>query len=246
MCGVACYVRHNRLLTKGQPWGEFLEARVNAADCYRRQVSGERRWARARFGRFGIFCSSSTDPYVPQEERLGVTASVLEAMLDEPPDVLILQTHSHRSLAGLERLVALSERCEVRLHLSIETDRESIDGLPPHSSSVDARLSAARRFRAAGVRTVITVAPLLPIEDPTRFFERVAGVADGVIIDHFIGGDGSGNGSRTQRTILPIVMEEIAPGSTTLAYRDRMVEIARSIMPGRVGVSAPGFAGIFE
>ena len=34
LCGVACYVQHNRWLTRGEPWGSFLEARVNAAECY--------------------------------------------------------------------------------------------------------------------------------------------------------------------------------------------------------------------
>jgi hypothetical protein len=41
-------------------------------------------------------------------------------------------------------------------------------------------------------------------------------------------------------------MEAVQPGSSALAYRDAMAEVARSMMPGRVGVGVPGFAGVYE
>ena len=50
---------------------------------------------------------------------------------------------------------------------------------------------------------MITMAPLLPIEDPTAWFRRVEQCADAVVLDHFIGGDGSKEGQRTLRTALP-------------------------------------------
>ena len=81
--------------------------------------------------------------------------------------------------------------------------------------------------------------------DPIAFFTRVAAAADAVVIDHFIGGDGSPDGSRTARTTLPRAMSRLDPDSTALDYRERMAEIARSVMPGRVGVSIDGFAGRF-
>jgi hypothetical protein len=95
------------------------------------------------------------------------------------------------------------------------------------------------------VRVVITVSPLLPIADPVAFFTRVAASADAVVIDHFIEGDGSADGSRTARTALPAAMAGIDPRSTTLGFRNEIVDIARRIMPGRVGVSIDGFAGRF-
>jgi hypothetical protein len=39
-------------------------------------------------------------------------------------------------------------------------------------------------------------------------------------------------------------MEQIDPGSTKLAYREQMVEVARSYFAGRVGVNIAGFAGV--
>ncbi|MBW2279740.1 MAG: hypothetical protein JRG76_13315 [Deltaproteobacteria bacterium] len=246
LCGVGCYVRHNGLLTRGAEWGSFLDVRENAADVYRRSAARERAWARKSRGRFSVFLSSSTDPFVPQESRFGITRSLLGAMIDDPPDALILQTHSHRVTDALDLYPALAERTDLRIHLSIETDRDRLPGLPPPASPVEKRFAAAQALRAAGLRVVVTVSPLLPMAEPRAFFERVASVADAVVIDHYVGGDGSADGSRTLRTALPDAMRRVDPHSTSLAYRDEMVALARQILPGRVGVHIEGFAGHFS
>ncbi len=264
LCGVGCYVRHNGRLLKGRSWGSFLEVRTNAAQSYLDNYDAEATWARRSSfdshasqraiegkpgsptgsgGLFSIFCSSSTDPFVPQEFRYRITRSVLEAMLRQLPDRLILQTHSHRVVEYADLLRELATHCDVRVHVSIETDREQIPGLPPHSSSVEKRLQSCARLREAGLWTVVTVSPLLPIRDPEGFFGRIAQVADAVVLDHFIGGDGSPDGGRTLRTPLPSAMHQLAPESTDLSYRDRMAAIAGRYLPGRVGVNVDGFAG---
>jgi hypothetical protein len=263
LCGVGCYVRHSGRLLKGRSWGAFLEVRTNAAQSYLDNYDAEAAWARRNAesrvaedstggkprcsgGPFSIFCSSSTDPFVPQEFRFGITRLVLEAMLRLPPDRLILQTHSHRVADYAPLLRQLAAQCDVRVHLSIETDRERLPGLPPPASSVENRLRACARLRDAGLWTVVTVSPLLPIEDPDRFFARIAQVADAVVLDHFIAGDGSADGARTLRTPLPDAMRQLDPASTELAYRDRMAGIARRYLPGRVGVNVDGFAGRYS
>lgn len=243
LCGVGCYVRHNGHITQGRAWGSFLEVRENAAASYLQHVEKELRWARAARGRFSIFLSSSTDPFVPQEFRYHVTRSLLEAMCEQPPDGLVLQTHSHRVSEYLPLLHELTRRTELRLHLSIETDRRRIEGLPPHASGIDERFAAAAAAKAHGIRTVITVAPLLPIADPEAFFARIAEAADAVVIDHFVEGDGTPDGRRTLLTPLPAAMAAMDPESVGLPYRDRMVEIAQRHLPGRVGVNIDGFAG---
>ena len=243
LCGVGCYVQHNPYVTAGRPWGHFLEARENAASSYRSNAPRERRWARRARGAFSVFLSSSTEPFLPQEFRLGITRRVLEAMLEEPPDVLILQTHSHHVIRYLELYHDLTSRCDLRCHISIETDRERLPGLPPHASSVESRFAAAERLKSTGLRTVITVSPLLPLASPREFFRRIARTAHAVVIDHFIGGDGTDDGRRTRRTPVPAAMAAVDPASVTLEYRDRLVELAREILPGAVGVGADGFAG---
>lgn len=243
LCGTGCYVRHNPWLLRGRAWGSFLEVRSNAAESYLACADAERRWARRARGRFGVFLSSSTDPFVPHEDRYGVTRAVLAAMLQSPPDLLIVQSHTDRIANAAELYLALARCCELRLHLSIESDRDRLPGLPPPASPVQARLAAARRMRELGLRVVVTVAPLLPIAEPDAFFAAIAASADAVVLDHFIGGDGTHDGSRTRRTALPEAIARVDPRALELSYLDRMVEVARRHLPGRVGVDVDGFAG---
>lgn len=242
---MGCYVRHNGLLTRGQQWGSFLDIRTNAADLYRSHVGRERRWAQAQRQGFSIFMSSSTDPYVPQERRHRITRGLLGAMVAEPPDELIVQTHSHLITDDVPLLRELAPQCRLRVHLSIESDQQDLPGLPPPASSIEHRFAAANTLRRAGVRVVITVSPLLPIRDAESFFARIAAAADAVVIDHFIGGDGSPDGRRTARTSLPAAMAQLEPASVTLNYRDAIVDVACRHLPGNVGVSIDGFAGRF-
>lgn len=246
LCGVGCYVQHNRYVTQGRAWGRFLEVRTNAAEVYRSTYAREKHWAQQREscnGRFVIFCASATDPFVPQEREFRITRSLLEAMQTHPPDELILQTHSHRIVDELDRIRTLTKHCRVRAHVSIESDRERLPGLPPPASSVARRLAACAVLKAAGITTVVTVAPLLPIAAPEGFFATIAEVADAVVIDHFIGGDGTANGSRTRRTLLPQAMAAVDPHSVHEHYRDEMASIARRFLPNHVGTGRDGFAG---
>lgn len=242
LCGQGCYVRHSPWITAGREWGTFLEVRENAAESYLARVGRERAWARKRGG-FVVFMASATEPFPVAERRYGVSQRVLEAMAEEPPDLLIVQSHTAELVRYQAHLKAIPR---LRVHLSIETDRERILGLPPPATPVEARFQAARALHEAGFEVAITVSPLLPIEHPARFFERVRASAGAVVLDHYIGGDGTPDGRRTARTPVPAAMRALDPASTTLAYRDRMADVARSIMPGRVGVSIDGFAGRYS
>ena len=243
LCGVGCYVQHNAWLTRGRRWGAFVEVRTNAAESYRRQYEAERAWGRRTRGEFCIFMSSSTDPFQPVERRFGITRQVMEAMVAQPPDALIVQSHSHHAADYLELYQRLAAVCRLRFHLSIEADQDRLPGLPPPASSVAQRIAAAGRLKSAGLRTVVTLAPLGPVADPDAFFARLAEVADAVVIDHFIGGDGSVGGGRTRRTALPLAMQQVNERSVSRAYQEEMVAVARRYFPGAVGVNADGFAG---
>jgi DNA repair photolyase len=242
LCGIGCYVQHNHHVVRGRKWGDFLEVRRNAAESYLECIHAERRWGRERRGEFAIFLSSSTEPFLPQERMYGVTRALLEAMLSEPPDLLIVQSHVSAVADPLELYRALQERCRLRVHVSIECDRDRIPGLPPHASPLAGRFAAASKLKRHGIPVVITVSPLLPIADPEAFFARIAECADAAVIDHFIQGDGSRDGQRTLRTPLPAAMAEIDPRTLTLEYREYIVGVARRHLPGKVGVNIDGFA----
>jgi DNA repair photolyase len=153
-----------------------------------------------------IFMSSSTDPYVPQEKRLGLTQGLLEAMTKRPPDALVIQTHSTLVLRDLELIANLSRQTKVWVSITVETDLEQIVGFPPHAFSPSSRISALRAFRSRCVRTRATVAPLLPIRDVDRFAHELGEAANCINIDHYLLGDGSPGGLRTRRTAFPSLL----------------------------------------
>ncbi len=242
LCGVGCYVQHNRLLIGNETWGEFVQPKLNATDLYRKQFKTEQSYARRKLGQFSVFMSSSTEPFQPAEQKYRITRSILQEMLINPPDKLILQTHSHLVADEIDLLCQLKSRCDLRVHISIESDHDTLPGLPKPGSTVQKRLAAGRALKDKAVHTVVTIAPLLPIQNPHNFLKNLSDCFDAVVIDHYIEGDGSSDGSRTRRTKLPVIMSQVNPLSVSLEYRDQIVEIARRYF-AKVGVGSRGFAG---
>jgi DNA repair photolyase len=241
-CGVGCYVQFNKWITKGKVWGEFVDIKTNSPEVYKQTYSSEKRWTEKRSIPFSIFMSSSTDPWQPIEKKYRITRTILQAMLSAPPDELILQTHSTLIHEDIDLISQLAKLCNLRVHISIEGDREHLPGLPSPPSSNKARIDLLAKFSDEGIRAVACLSPLYPIADPHVFFARIASTgASAVVIDHFIKGDGTKDGSRTYKTVLPSAMANLNPDSINLSYRDTIANIARTYLP--VGISASGFAG---
>ena len=232
LCGVGCYAP--AVLRDKRPWGSYLEAKTNAAEVYGRDIARERRRGPVR-----IFMASVTDPYVPQEKRLGITRRLLEAMVDSPPQELVLQTHTPHPVRDLDLL----KRLPCAVQISIETDKQKVPGLPPHAYSPVARLKALYTLKQAGLDAVGVVAPLLPLDDLEAFAHALDESCSRVIVDHYLVGDGSRNGARTKRRGLPAILA--AHGAerwTRIGVLDETVQVLRDILgPRRVGVSIYGF-----
>lgn len=244
-CGVGCYVRANHWLTRGRPWGGFVEAKTNAADVYTATCGAEQRWAAKRGLPFSIFFSSATEPWQPLEKKFRITRSILQAMKQKPPQELILQTHSTGIRDDMKLIARLARVCDLRVQVSIEGDRDRLPGLPPPPATVADRIQLLRDLTDADILTVACLSPLYPLRDADAFFQRLAATGiRALVIDHFILGDGTHDGSRTLKTGLPSAMAEALAASTTLSYRDHVAEIARKYLP--VGLSAEGFAGHYS
>jgi DNA repair photolyase len=244
-CGEGCYVRFNQWLLRGREWGAFVDVKVNAAEVYLRTVEKEKKWARKDGGFFSVFFSSSTDPWQPVERKYRVTRQLLEAMCQVPPDRLILQTHSARLLDDVNRIQTLSKICDLRVHISLEGDRDRLPGLPPPASTLEARLDVLKKLVDLKIPAVACLSPLYPMKAPEAFFFRLAQIGiTAVVIDHFIYGDGTRDGSRTLQTKLPQAMAEVTPDSVHLDYRDAIARIAENYLP--VGISSSGFAGEYK
>jgi DNA repair photolyase len=244
-CGEGCYVRFNQWLLKGREWGWFVDMKINSAEVYLRTVDREKKWAQKNAGGFSVFFSSSTDPWQPIERKARLTRRLLTTMQTVPPDRLILQTHSSQILDDLDSIELLAGICDLRVHVSIEGDRDRLPGLPPPACSLNDRLEAVRKFADRGIPTVVCMSPLYPMKAPDVFFSRLANMGvRAVVVDHFIQGDGTPTGSRTFKTKLPDAMATVAPQSIDLSYRDQVARIAGKYLP--VGLSATGFAGHYR
>lgn len=213
LCGVFCYAQHNHWVTRGRRW-RLYAAKRNLCDAYCRDYDRWKSRARGAPRPLRIFMSSATDPYLPQEASCTLTRSLLVAMCGRPPDVLVLQTHSTLVERDLELIAVLSQRTELWLSVTVETDRERIAGFPAQAASPARRLETLREFRRAHVRTQAAVSPLLPLEDPHAFAFRLDEVCERVIIDHYLLGDGSG-GLRTRQTDFEERLERAGYGAWT-------------------------------
>ncbi len=241
VCGEACYAKHNGFITKGRPWGLY-GGKKNVREAYRRDYDCLKRPQRGVPKPLRIFMSSVTDPYVPQELTVRNTESILEEMLNRPPDGLVIQTHTHLVERDIDLIVELSRLCSVWLSITVETDLEVLPGFPKHATPIAKRLETFGKFRARGVPTQAAVAPLLPIGDVVGFAKLLHQLCDRVVVDHYLLGDGS-KGLRTKRTNFPPLLAAAGYGEwNTLEKFWEAVETFRTVLgEDRTLVSEFGF-----
>ncbi len=247
LCGTFCYAQHNPWITRGRPWGLY-GAKRDVQAAYRRDYDRLKRPARGAPRPLRVYMSSSTDPYLPQERRLGLTRALLREMIDRPPDVLVIQSHTTLVERDLDLVRQVAARGEVWVSLTVETDRDRLPGFPPHASPPARRLATLRRFRDEGLRTQAAVSPLLPLADAAGFARRLGEACERVILDHYLVGDGSPGGLRTRRTNLVALLERA--GFADWTRLDKLWEVRDVFVgvlgPERVLVSREGFNAVGE
>ncbi|MCX6567730.1 MAG: radical SAM protein [Candidatus Aminicenantes bacterium] len=168
-CYAALFMR--RYSGHTEPWGEFVDVKVNAPALLAKQI------AKAKRGT--IWFASVCDPYQPLEERYALTRRSLEVMVGRDFPVQI-QTKSARVRRDLDIIRRLSD---VEVGFTIATDDETIAGMfEPRASPVGERIEVLREFKAAGVSTFAFAGPLLP-GNPERLAALLAGAVDRVLID---------------------------------------------------------------
>jgi DNA repair photolyase len=244
LCGYYCYAR--AFNPKIKSWGNYLIVKSNADILYRKEYAMLKDKPK-------IFMSSVTDPYPPIEYKYNITRKILESMIEFPPMQLVIQTHTPNPLRDLALIDKLNNLSNLSIHISIETDMENKELVRcyktrlRHIYSIKDRLEALRKFRDMNIRSVATISPLLPLLDPHEFAERVNNVADYVILDHFLLGDGS-NGTRTSSykyfiEPLPIILYK--NGYLEWNGLDKfyeIVDIFKDVLgANRVGISREGF-----
>jgi DNA repair photolyase len=167
-----CYASFMKRFTgHREPWGEFIDVKVNAPSLLKQQL------IRAKQGVVAI--STVTDPYQPIEKRYRITRRCLEVLLDKEFPVNLLT----RSPLCLRDLDLLKRFKKIEVGLTVTTHDEAIKKLfEPCSPSIPSRIRALETLRKEKIRTYAFIGPLLPLK-PAPLVKMLEGLVDEVLID---------------------------------------------------------------
>ena len=148
---------------KRDTWGRWVNVKENAVDRLR-----------ARRGNLDgklIYMSSVTDPYQPIERKLRLTRRLLEILASGHRPKLVVQTRSPDVVRDEDLFRQIVHNGgDVQVNLTVTTDDEEVRRtFEPHCPNNHVRLRAAGDLRKAGVKTCITMTPLLLIRNIERF-----------------------------------------------------------------------------
>ena len=167
-----CYASFMKRFTgHKEPWGEFIDVKVNAPSLLKNQLK------RAKPGIVAI--STVTDPYQPIEKTYKITRGCLEALLDKQFPVNLLT----RSPLCLRDIDLFKRFKKIEVGLTVTTHDEAMKKLvEPCSPSISSRIKALETLRKERVRTYAFIGPLLPLK-PAPMVKMLEGLVDEVLID---------------------------------------------------------------
>jgi len=151
---VYCYARFaSRFLHGRQPWGSFVDVKVNAPEVLRKQLGRRSTYPGT------VFVSSVCDGWQPLEERYQLTRACLRPLLDAGFELHIL---TKRTLVERDFDI-LAGRQRVELGCTITCADESLRRLiEPGASPTADRIETIRRAAKAGIAIYAFIGPLLP------------------------------------------------------------------------------------
>lgn len=170
---VYCYARLFMCRYTGhkEPWGSFVDVKVNAVELLRRQLP------KAKPGT--IWISSVSDPYQPVEDDYQLTRQLLNEIKGYSFPVEI-QTKSPLVVRDLDILVKLEK---IAVGMTVTTDNQKIaDLFEPGAAPIEARLAALEKLHDAGITTFAFIGPILP-GNAENLSRLLAGKVDSVLID---------------------------------------------------------------
>jgi DNA repair photolyase len=154
-CGhacVYCYAKFMRRFTgHREPWGAFVDVKINAAELLAREVRKKKK------GR--VWISGVCDAYQPLERKYRLTRQCL-AILAEHGWPVTIQTKSPLVLRDLD---ILKRAVDVEVGFTVTTADEKVRKLfEPGAPPIAGRIEALGALHDAGIATFVMVAPLLP------------------------------------------------------------------------------------
>ena len=164
-----CYAAFfSRTEAKRDSWGHWVTVKENALELLRR------RRLNALDGKL-IYMSSVTDPYQPIERRLGLTRDLLEVLANRHRPKLVVQTRSPDVVRDCDLFRKIEHHGgRVQVNMTVTTDDEDVRrAFEPYCPSNAVRLRAISEVQSAGVDACITMTPLLWLNEPYTFAERL-------------------------------------------------------------------------
>jgi DNA repair photolyase len=167
-----CYASFMKRFTGHlEPWGGFIDVKVNAPHLLRKQLK------RAKQGVVAL--GTVTDPYQPIEKRYQLTRKCLEVLLDAQLSVNLLT----RSPLCLRDIDLFKQFKRIEIGLSITTHDEGIRKIfEPCSPSVLSRVKALKALHQEKIHTYAFIGPILPL-NPKPLVAMLDGLTDEVLID---------------------------------------------------------------
>lgn len=146
---------------------EDIEVKENALELLEKALLSRKK-------RCMIGTGAMTDPYIPLEEKLRLTRGALE-IIEKHGFGVTVQTKSTRILRDLDLLQRIQEKGRAVVQMTLTTHDDALCRiLEPNVSVTSERVAALRRFREAGIPTVVWLCPILPFINDTR--ENIEGL----------------------------------------------------------------------
>ena len=164
---VYCYARFmQRFHPHDEPWGKFVDVKINAADVLAKRVR--------RLAPGSVFTCSACDGWQPVESHYKLTRWCCQMLLDAGFHLDVL-TKSELVLRDLD----IFKGQDVCLGITITTPDEDVAKLwEPKASAVSSRLRVLKEAKAAGLETAVMFGPLLPgISDTPEALAKLFGLA---------------------------------------------------------------------
>lgn len=166
-----CYARYMKKFTgHKEPWGEFVDVKINAADLLKREIKKKKNDR--------VWISGVCDPYQPLEAKYKLTRVCLE-ILTENDWPVVIQTKSKLVLRDVD-IIKRNDKIDVGF--SIGTADEGMRKLfEPNSPPIADRISALRELHDNGITTFAMIAPVLPGSD--EITDLLDGIVDYIYVD---------------------------------------------------------------
>lgn len=172
---VYCYARFMKRFTgHTEPWGQFLDAKVNAPEVLAREVK------RRAPGR--VFMSSVCDAYQPAEKRFKLTRECLKVLADAGFSVGIL-TKSKLVARDFDILEG-HENCDVGCTLTT-MDEQLRFKIEPGASPTRERIAALEEAASRGIGAWAFLGPFMPgLSDTDQALEALVSAVAPLPLSH--------------------------------------------------------------